>query len=45
MLSKTLKQTITVALGACILGASVAAADYPTRDIRLIVPLAGRWRR
>ncbi|PJE36269.1 tripartite tricarboxylate transporter substrate binding protein [Pseudooceanicola lipolyticus] len=33
-----LKSKFMLALGACILGTSVAAADYPTRDIRLIVP-------
>ncbi|SEW07304.1 Tripartite-type tricarboxylate transporter, receptor component TctC [Aliiroseovarius sediminilitoris] len=38
MLSKNLKSKFVLALGACIIGTSVAAADYPTRDIRLIVP-------
>ena len=38
MFSKGLKSTIALALGACIMGTSVAAAEFPTRDIRLIVP-------
>ena len=38
MFSKGLKNTLKLALGACIVGTSVAAADFPTRDIRLIVP-------
>lgn len=38
MFSKTLKRTLTTAIGVAILGTSVAAADFPMRDIRLIVP-------
>ena len=38
MISQSLKSKLALALGACIIGTSVAAADFPTRDIRLIVP-------
>lgn len=38
MFPNSLKSKIVLALGACIIGTSVAAADFPTRDIRLIVP-------
>ncbi|WP_332307238.1 hypothetical protein [Pseudorhodobacter aquimaris] len=38
MISKGIKTTLGAALGAVIFGTSVAAADFPTRDIRLIVP-------
>jgi tripartite-type tricarboxylate transporter receptor subunit TctC len=38
MFSKGLKKSIILALGACVVGTAVAAADFPTRDIRLIVP-------
>lgn len=38
MFSKGLKSKLALALGACITGTSVAAADFPARDIRLIVP-------
>jgi tripartite-type tricarboxylate transporter receptor subunit TctC len=38
MMSFSLKGKLTIAAGACIISASVAAADFPTRDIRLIVP-------
>lgn len=38
MLSTNLKSKLALALGACIVGTTVAAADFPTRDIRLIVP-------
>ena len=38
MFSKSLKGKIALVLGACIIGTSVAAQDFPTRDIRLIVP-------
>ena len=38
MFFKSLKGQIALALGACIIGTSVAAQDFPTRDIRLIVP-------
>lgn len=38
MFSKNMKSKIVLALGACIVGSAVAAADFPTRDIRLIVP-------
>lgn len=38
MFSKSFKTAFGAALGVVILGTSVAAADFPTRDIRLIVP-------
>lgn len=38
MFFKALKQSVVAALGVCIVGTSVAAQDFPTRDIRLIVP-------
>mgnify|MGYP003678956087 CR=1 FL=1 len=38
MFFKSLKGQIALALGACIIGTSVAAQDFPTRDIQLIVP-------
>lgn len=38
MFTTNLRTKVTLALGACIIGASAVAADYPTRDIRLIVP-------
>ena len=38
MFTRTLRTKVTLALGACIISASAAAADFPTRDIRLIVP-------
>ncbi|MEV8467493.1 tripartite tricarboxylate transporter substrate binding protein [Fluviibacterium sp. DFM31] len=38
MFPNSLKSKLVLALGACIIGSSVAAADFPTRDIRLIVP-------
>ncbi|MDO6723440.1 Bug family tripartite tricarboxylate transporter substrate binding protein [Celeribacter halophilus] len=38
MYPKNLNSKIVLALGASILGTSVAAADFPTRDIRLIIP-------
>jgi len=38
MFFKSLKTTLGIAFGAAIFGTSVAAADFPTRDIRLIVP-------
>lgn len=38
MIPTTLKSKLALALGACIIGTTVAAADFPTRDIRLIVP-------
>ncbi|WP_417808773.1 Bug family tripartite tricarboxylate transporter substrate binding protein [Thioclava sp.] len=38
MFFKSLKRGAVMALGVCIIGTSVAAADFPTRDIRLIVP-------
>jgi len=38
MFSKSLKSRIILALGACIIGTSAVAAEFPTRDIRLIVP-------
>ncbi|TNJ48061.1 tripartite tricarboxylate transporter substrate binding protein [Phaeobacter sp. B1627] len=38
MFYKNLKTTLGIALGAGVLWASVAAAEFPTRDIRLIVP-------
>ncbi|WP_323764389.1 tripartite tricarboxylate transporter substrate binding protein [Marinovum sp.] len=38
MIPTSLKSKLTLALGACIIGTTVAAADFPTRDIRLIVP-------
>lgn len=38
MFSQSLKSKLVLALGACVIGASAAAADFPTRDIRLIVP-------
>ena len=40
MLYKGLKNKLMCALGACILSSSVIAADFPSRDIRLIVPWA-----
>ncbi|PLW76090.1 Bug family tripartite tricarboxylate transporter substrate binding protein [Cohaesibacter celericrescens] len=39
MFSKGLRNKVVLAIGACLISASVAAAaDFPTRDIRLIVP-------
>ncbi len=38
MMLKGLKDKFIVAVGACVLTSAVAAADYPSRDIRLIVP-------
>ncbi|QPM91960.1 Bug family tripartite tricarboxylate transporter substrate binding protein [Pseudooceanicola algae] len=38
MFYKSLKTALGAALGVAILGTSVAAADFPTRDVRLIVP-------
>ncbi|MHA6346346.1 Bug family tripartite tricarboxylate transporter substrate binding protein [Roseivivax sp. CAU 1761] len=38
MFSGNVKSKIALALGACVVAASAAAADFPTRDIRLIVP-------
>ncbi len=38
MFTRGLKTTLALALGTWVVGASVAAADFPTRDIRLIVP-------
>ncbi|MFW2590053.1 Bug family tripartite tricarboxylate transporter substrate binding protein [Sagittula sp. SSi028] len=38
MYYKSLKSAFGMALGIAVLGTSVAAADFPTRDIRLIVP-------
>lgn len=38
MTFKGFQRSVMAALGLCILGTSVAAADYPIRDIRLIVP-------
>lgn len=38
MLFESLKRGAFAALGVCIIGTSVAAADFPTRDIRMIVP-------
>jgi len=38
MFIKSLKNTLVCAIGVCILSSSAIAADFPTRDIRLIVP-------
>ncbi|MEO9655970.1 Bug family tripartite tricarboxylate transporter substrate binding protein [Marinomonas sp.] len=38
MLTKKIKHTILGAVSACILSTSLIAADFPTKDIRLIVP-------
>lgn len=38
MVSINLNSKFLMALGACIVTASAAAADFPTRDIRVIVP-------
>ncbi|SDX22950.1 Bug family tripartite tricarboxylate transporter substrate binding protein [Litoreibacter albidus] len=38
MFYKSLKATFGIALGATVIGTAVAAADFPTRDVRLIVP-------
>jgi len=38
MLSKKIKNTLICAVSACILSSSVIAADFPSKDIRLIVP-------
>lgn len=38
MLSKKIKNTLLCAVSACILSSSVIAADFPSKDIRLIVP-------
>lgn len=38
MISKNFKATLGIAFTAAVLGTTVAAQDFPTRDIRLIVP-------
>ena len=38
MFFDSLKSKFVLALGACVITASAAAAEFPTRDIRLIVP-------
>ncbi|TCS65413.1 tripartite-type tricarboxylate transporter receptor subunit TctC [Primorskyibacter sedentarius] len=38
MFFDSLKSRFVLALGACVITASAAAAEFPTRDIRLIVP-------
>ncbi|MGR0278067.1 Bug family tripartite tricarboxylate transporter substrate binding protein [Marinomonas dokdonensis] len=38
MLTKKIKHTLLGAVSACILSTSLIAADFPTKDIRLIVP-------
>lgn len=38
MILKRLKNQLLCVIGACLLTSTVAAADYPSRDIRLIVP-------
>ncbi len=38
MILKNLKKQLLCVIGACLLTTTVAAADYPSRDIRLIVP-------
>ncbi|HQU88326.1 MAG TPA: tripartite tricarboxylate transporter substrate binding protein [Denitromonas sp.] len=38
MFIKSLKSKIILAAGLCVVAASAAAADFPSRDIRLIVP-------
>ncbi|WP_417546681.1 Bug family tripartite tricarboxylate transporter substrate binding protein [Marinobacter sp.] len=38
MIFKRLKNTLICVIGACVLLSTAAAADYPSRDIRLIVP-------
>ncbi|AWI78494.1 MAG: tripartite tricarboxylate transporter substrate binding protein [Betaproteobacteria bacterium HGW-Betaproteobacteria-13] len=38
MFIKSIKSSIIMAAGLCALAASVSAADFPARDIRLIVP-------
>lgn len=38
MILRRLKNQLVCVIGACLLASTVAAADYPSRDIRLIVP-------
>jgi len=38
MILKRLKNQLVCVIGACLLASTAAAADYPSRDIRLIVP-------
>jgi tripartite-type tricarboxylate transporter receptor subunit TctC len=38
MFTKSIKKTLTITLGALVLSTSAMAADFPTRDIRLVVP-------
>ncbi|MEO9901555.1 MAG: hypothetical protein ABJF28_12235, partial [Nisaea sp.] len=38
MILRRLKNQLVCVLGACLLASTVAAAEFPSRDIRLIVP-------